>query len=425
MTRHKVEDIRNIALCGHGGAGKTTLADKMLTVTRTVTRPASVDDGTSVCDFDEVAKAHHYSIESAVVHFEYAGKHFNVIDTPGYPDFIGQAIGALRAVETAAIIINAHAGIEVNTRRMFHEAGKAGCGRVIVINKMDSDNIEFAELIGSIQALFGKACIPLNVPIGSGRDFKGVASTLKVAGPVPGALLDPLEINKRLIESIVEVDEEVMSHYFEGTLPTDEELPRLIDEAIVQGSLIPVVCVAEKTEIGLTELLDVFALCDLPPDKVVRKALNEAGEEVVLAPDPAGPLCAQVFKTRIDPFVQKVSYLRVYSGTLKKDDNVHVSGRGRTSRSARCWKFRGAKRSRSSRPGLAISSPSPRPKTCTPARRSATSPCRPSNSRRPWSGWPPLPRAAATRRSFPAPCTRSWRKTPRCGSTAIRKPRNS
>ena len=128
MPKFNVQDIRNIALCGHGSSGKTTLVDKMLNVTGAVTRPASVDDGTSVCDFDEVEKHHKYSIESAVVHFEHAGKRFNVIDTPGYPDFIGQAIGALRAVETAVIVINAHSGIEVNTRRVFQEAGKAGWG---------------------------------------------------------------------------------------------------------------------------------------------------------------------------------------------------------------------------------------------------------------------------------------------------------
>ncbi len=327
MSNYKIENIRNFALCGHGSAGKTTLADKMLTVTGTIARPASVDDGTSVCDFDEIAKAHHYSVESAVVHFEYAGKKFNVIDTPGYPDFIGQAIGALSAVETAAIVVNAHSGIEVNTRRMFSEAGKAGCGRVIVINKMDADNIDFPGLLESLKSLFGKACIPVNLPIGVGRDFKGVVSTLRpIAVVPPGVVGDPNAVNKLLIESIVEVDDEVMARYFEGTLPTEEELPRLIDEAIVQGNLIPVVCVAEKSEIGLKELLDVFALCDLPPDKVLRKAINEAGEESLIAPDPDGPLVAQVFKTRIDPFVQKVSYLRVYSGTLKKDDNVHISG---------------------------------------------------------------------------------------------------
>lgn len=326
MPKYKVQDIRNIALCGHGSSGKTTLVDKMLNLTGAVTRPASVDDGTSVCDFDDVEKAHKYSIESAITHFEHAGKRFNVIDTPGYPDFIGQAIGAFQAVETAAIVINAHSGIEVNTRRVFAESGKAGCGRIIIISKMDSENIDFPGLLESIQSLFGKACIPLNVPIGSGADFKGVASTLKVSGATPGALVDPAEINQALIESIVEMDEEVMSRYFEGTMPTEEELPRLFDEAIAHGSLIPIVCVAGKSGIGVKELIDALALCGLPPDEVARKAVDEAGKEVPIKADPAGPLVAQVFKTRIDPFVQKISYIRVFSGTLKKDDSVHVSG---------------------------------------------------------------------------------------------------
>ena len=249
-----------------------------------------------------------------------------MIDTPGYPDFIGQAIGAFRAVETAAIVINAHSGIEVNTRRVFHEAGYAGCGRIIVINKMDSDNIDFPRLLESIKQMFGKVCVPLNVPIGSGPDFKGVASTLKVTGPTPGALIDPTEINETLIEAIVEVDEEVLSKYFEGVLPTEEQLPHLFDEAIAHGSLIPIVCVAGKTGVGLKELLDAFALCGLPPNELARNAIDEAGKEVPIAIDPAGPLVAQVFKTRIDPFVQKVSYIRIFGGTLKKDDNVHISG---------------------------------------------------------------------------------------------------
>ena len=151
-------------------------------------------------------------------------------------------------------------------------------------------------------------------------------STLKVSGSTPGALIDPAEINQALIESIVEVDEEVMSRYFEGTLPTEEELPRLFDEAIAHGSLIPVVCVAGKTGVGLKELLDAFALCGLPPNELARTAKDESGKEVPIKPDPAGPLVAQVFKTRIDPFVQKLSYIRVFGGTLKKDDSVHVSG---------------------------------------------------------------------------------------------------
>src|SRR5262249_52883261 len=124
MPNYKVEDIRNIAFCGHGSAGKTTLVDSLLVKTKAVDHPASVDNGTSICDFDEEEKAHKYTIEAKVVHFDHGGKHFHVIDTPGYPDFIGQTLEALRGVDTAAIVVNAHSGIEVNTRRVFEEAGK-------------------------------------------------------------------------------------------------------------------------------------------------------------------------------------------------------------------------------------------------------------------------------------------------------------
>ena len=147
----------------------------------TFNRPASVDEGTSICDFDDEEKQHKYTIEASVVHFDHGGKHFQVIDTPGYPDFIGQTIGALRAVDTAAMVINAQSGIEVNTRRVFAEAKKAGLGRMIVLNKMDAENIEFTALLENIQELFGKACMLLNVPLGQGADFRGVASTLERA----------------------------------------------------------------------------------------------------------------------------------------------------------------------------------------------------------------------------------------------------
>ena len=131
------------------------LVDTLLAKTGTINHPASVDDGTSICDFDEEEKHHKHTIESSLIHFDHAGKHFNVIDTPGYPDFIGQTIAALRGVDTAAIFVNAHSGIEVNTRRVFQEAGKAGLGRIIIINKMDADNIDFPALLKKIRAMFG------------------------------------------------------------------------------------------------------------------------------------------------------------------------------------------------------------------------------------------------------------------------------
>jgi elongation factor G len=325
MAQYQVQDIRNIVLCGHGSAGKTTLADTILNTTGAVKRPASVNDGTSICDFDDEEKVHRHSIESTVVHFDHAGKHFNLIDTPGYPDFIAQVIGAMHAVETAVIVIDAHSGLGVNTRRVFQEAGNRGLGRIIVINKMDADNVDYPALLATVQELFGNACVPLNVPLGHGGDFRGVASTLKPDNAA-GALVDPASIHESLIESIIEVDEGVTERYFEGKLPTDEELSRLIVESIAAGSLIPVLCTSAKTGAGMSELLDALAQCALPADKIARKAKNDAGEEVAVKADPAGPLVAQVFKTRIDPFVHKLNFVRIFSGGVKKDDAVRVSG---------------------------------------------------------------------------------------------------
>jgi elongation factor G len=326
MSRYPVEQIRNIAFCGHGSSGKTTLVDKILTSTGTVNRIANVDDGTSICDFDEEEKQHKYTIEAKFVQLDHAGKHFHLFDTPGYPDFIGQAIGVMRGVDTAAIVINAQAGIEVNTRRVFTEARKAGLGRMIVLNRMDSDNIDFSALVDSIQELFGKGCRLLNVPLGQGASFRGVASVLKPPADAAGALIDPAELTEPLLESIIEVDEEVTERYFEGTPPTEEEIARLIVKAVAQGSLIPMVCVSGKTGAGLPELIEALGLCALPPDVLPRTAKNAAGEEVEVKADANGPLVAQVFKTRIDPFVQKLNFIRVFSGTLKKDSTISVVG---------------------------------------------------------------------------------------------------
>ncbi|NQT38658.1 MAG: elongation factor G [Planctomycetes bacterium] len=326
MSKHKVEDIRNITFCGHGSAGKTTLIDTLLVTTGAVKRQASVDDGTSICDFDEEEKSHRYSIEASVTHFDHGGKRFHAIDTPGYPDFIGQTLGSMRGADTAAIVINAQSGIEVNTRRVFAEAGKAGLGRMIIISKMDSDNIDFPALLEGIQEMFGGECVPLNVPLGNGADFRGVAGTLKVPDDTQGALLDPAEIHESLMESIVMADEEVMERFLEGTPPTDEELAPLIVQAVAEGSLIPVVCISAKTGGGMSELLDALALCALPPGIVPQKATGGDGEEVEVKAEEGGPLIAQVFKTRIDPFVQKLSFLRIFSGTMKTGQTVPLIG---------------------------------------------------------------------------------------------------
>ena len=317
----KVDDIRNIAICGHGSAGKTTLVDHILVKTGTVNANPNVDDGTSICDFDEEEKKHKYSIEASITHFEHAGKHVNLIDTPGYPDLIGQAISALQAVDTALIAVDAHAGIKVNTRRVWQEAERAGLGRMIVLTKLDADNIDFPALVDSIKEVFGNQCALVNVPIGLGDNLTGVVSTLDVPESTDGAVVDPAELHESLIESIIEVDEAVMEKYFEGEMPSPDELSRLLVEAISEGSLVPIICVSTKKEVGVSQFLDFVTTAALPPSAITRTAKKD-GDDVTLKPDPNGPLTAQVFKTRIDPFVQKLSYLRIYSGTLQKDSTV-------------------------------------------------------------------------------------------------------
>ncbi|MGD9721749.1 MAG: elongation factor G [Pirellulales bacterium] len=326
MAPSTVQDIRNIVLCGHGSSGKTTLADQMLLVTGTINRPANVDNGTSICDFDEEEKTHHHSVESTLVHFTHGGKRFNVVDTPGYPDLIGQVIGALHGVDTAAVVIDAHSGIGVNTRRVFQEAGNRGLGRIIIINKLDADNVDFPGLLAQVQELFGHSCIPFNVPLGHGADFKGVVSALDPPANAAGALVDVNATHDTLIEAIIEVDEAVTERYFEGQMPSAEELAQLIPESVAKGSLIPILAVSAKSGTGMHELLDALALCALPPDKIEHTGKNESGTEVTIKADAAAPLVAQVFKTRIDPFVHKLNFIRIYSGTVKKDDSVHVSG---------------------------------------------------------------------------------------------------
>ena len=328
MAKYSVDALRNLVLGGHKSSGKTTLADRMLTATGMVSRPASVDDGSSICDFDDEEKSHRYTIESSIIHFDFEGRRFQVIDTPGYPDFIGQTIGAMRAADTVAIVINAQSGIEVNTRRVFNEAGKAGLGRVIIVNRMDGDNIDFDALLGGIRELFGSSqCVPMNVPVGHGTGFKGVISTLKPEGDATGTLTDPNAIHSSLVESIVSADDDVMMRYLDGEMPTDAELSELTVRAVQKGDLIPIFFVSAKTGVGFTELLQgLAACCASPAQRPVTATDSDEETEVTVTADPDAALAAQVFKVRIDPFVQRLSYIRVFAGKITKDMSLAVIG---------------------------------------------------------------------------------------------------
>ncbi len=319
---HTLEALRNIAVCGHGSAGKTTLVDKLLAYTGAVKGVPSVDDGTSICDFDEEEKHHKHSIETSVTHFDHGGKRFNVLDTPGYPELIGQTIGALRGVDTALIAIDAHAGVKVNTRKVWDLATEAGIGKLICLTKLDDHNVNFGELLQSIRDTFGPGCVLFNAPNGVGADFTTVVDAL---GPTKGesSVVDLAHMHEQAVETIVEIDDAVLERYFEGDEPGHDELAHLTVEAMKQGHITPIVCVSAKTGVGVPELLDFLAEEAYSPGDVVRTG-RKGGDDVTLKPDPSAPLVAQVFRTRIDPFVQKLSFIRVHAGTLKGNSTVET-----------------------------------------------------------------------------------------------------
>jgi len=342
MAKTHVEDVRNVALLGHGAVGKTTLADLMLFRSGAVSRAGSVDDGSSVLDFDDEEKQHKYTISSSMIHFTHAGKEFTVVDTPGYPDFIGQAIGALRAVETAVIVINASSGIEVNTRKVFALSGEAGLGRMIVINKLDQENIRFPELIESIQTTFGKKCVPINVPNGLGGAFTGVVSTLNPPeSSGSGMPIQPGEVKGSLMDAIVDADESLMERYLEGAQFSDDEIAHGIEHAIAAGTLIPIFCVSAKTGAGVAEFMTAVAEDGLTPADIVRKAKAPAGDDALIEPKQDGPFVAQVFKTRIDPFVSRMSYIRILSGKIVKEGTLQSSRTGKTLKIGNLFRIQG------------------------------------------------------------------------------------
>src|SRR5262245_10639352 len=238
MSKYQVGDIRNLALAGHGASGKTSLADALLYQAKAVDRRGSVDDGTSVSDYDEEEHKRHFSIDTSVLHLEHKGKQLHLLDTPGYPDFVGAALGALNAVETAAVVVSAANGVEVNTRRMFAEAGRRGLARLLILNKLDGDNVQFPALLKVVQDTFGKNCVLFNAPVNPGPKFSGVVSVLRPPAQAPaGCPVDLADARTKVMEAAVECDEALMEKYLmEGTV-SDEELDAVIPRAIAAGTL--------------------------------------------------------------------------------------------------------------------------------------------------------------------------------------------
>src|SRR5579883_2068727 len=272
MAKYQVADIRNIALAGHRASGKTSLADALLYQAKAVDRRGSVEDGTSISDYDEEEHKRRFSIDTSVLHLEHKGKQIHLLDTPGDPAFVGAALGALRAVENVAVVVSAPNGIEVNTRRMFNEAGRRGLARMLVINKLDAENIKFPELLSTIQETFGKGCCLFNAPNAVGPQFTGVISVLNPPAQVPpGCPVDLGQARSRLIDAIVESDDALMEKYLmEGDVSADE-LTAAIPKALAAGTVIPIFCTSAKKDVGIAELLDALCRYALAPTQGIHR----------------------------------------------------------------------------------------------------------------------------------------------------------
>ncbi|MBN1392618.1 MAG: GTP-binding protein, partial [Sedimentisphaerales bacterium] len=314
-----IADIRNIVLLGHGGSGKTSLAEAILHKTGASNRLGSVDDKTSICDYYDEEKTHGHSIKSSVVHTKFAGKEINVIDTPGYPDFIGPSIKAIPAAETAVIVISASAGIETITRKVFETATKTQKAKIIVINKMDAENVEWTRLIKDIQEIFGTKCRCANLPSADRSSVIDCIENDKGDSPVA----DAATAHTELIESVIEADESLMESYLGGETIPSEKISGVFVKALLAETIVPIVFTNARKEIGIEELLNIIVKYSPSPVQAPAIELKDGDKVTALQPDPAAPLAGLVFRISFDPRSNmKFSSIRIFSGTLKSDTNM-------------------------------------------------------------------------------------------------------
>ncbi|MFQ5935096.1 MAG: elongation factor G [Acidiferrobacterales bacterium] len=325
MPSYTIENIRNIALVGHALSGKTTLTEALLHTAGVLNTPGSVEKGDTVADFEPEEKEYQHSLSTAAVHFDHGGTHVNVIDTPGYPDFIGHSLSVLPAVETAAVVISATAGIEMIAQRMMERAGARQLCRVIIVNKIDAQDIDLPGLLARIQETFGRECLPINLPSDSGKTV--VDCFFNPSGD--SDFSNVAEAHTKIIEQVVEVDEELMTIYLEQGEVKPEQLHDPFEKALREGHLIPVCFASARTGAGVAELLDVFAkLMPNPKEGNPAPFLKGEGaeaEQVHAQADPGKHVLAHVFKVSVDPFVGKLGVFRIHQGTVTKDTQLFIN----------------------------------------------------------------------------------------------------
>ncbi len=358
MKKYRVDQLRNVAIISHGGAGKTTLAEAMLFLGGAVDRFGKVDDGTSTMDYDPDEVKRKISINASVAPVEWNGHKINLIDTPGYSDFVGEVVGALRIADAAMVLVDAVSGVEVGTELTWRHADESKLPRMVVINRMDRENANFDKALGSIREVFGNHAVAAQLPIGEGDKFRGVADIIHMKAfissdasgkniaesPIPDELADAAQdLREKLIEYAAESDEELLNKYLEGEELTQEEFERGLAAGVADGSVVPVFCASGLRMVGVKPLMD--SIVTLLPSPVAHGAvmgrLPDSEDQIERRPDEAEPFSALVFKTMADPYVGKITMFRVYSGVVKSDSQVYNASKDRAERFGQVFLIKG------------------------------------------------------------------------------------
>lgn len=352
MKNYPIDAIRNVALVGHSGAGKTSLVEALLYAAGAIDRVGKVDDGTATTDYDPDEIKRKISINTALAPCEWKGTKVNLLDTPGYPDFVGDVIGALRVVESSLIVLDAVGGVEVGTETGWDYATRRGVARVFFVNRMERENSDFLRVVEQLRAAFGRNVVPVQLPIGSQDSFRGIVDLVGMKAYVwdggrPSETEIPADLRAQveeyrgsLIEAVAETDDELTMKYLDGEELTQDEITRGLEIGLREGKFFPVLCGSGMRQVGVSVLLDfISGVMPSPAAFETVGGTNPAGAEETRTPN--GSFSALVFKTMADPYVGKLTYFRVYSGTLKSDSTVFNSNKGRDERVGQVYFLRG------------------------------------------------------------------------------------
>ena len=328
------KDLRNVALLGHSGSGKTSLGEAALFTTKATTRMGTISDGNTVSDFEPEEVKRGSSIQTTLLSIVDADAKINFLDTPGYDDFLGEVVSALRVVEGAVLVVAAPSGVDVGTERSWNMCEAAGIPRMFVVNKMDRENANFARNVSDIQASFGRQCIPFQVPLGDAQEFKGVVSIINPPADIPAEIADEVAAARdRLIEAAAESDDELADRYLSGEELSVDEVISGVRTAVLAGELVPILATSSAPEaIGVEEFLETTRSFLPSPVDGKKASLLKGTEAAEYEVDPAAPLAAFVFKTTADPFVGKLSVFRVYQGSVKSNSETWNSNKEQSER---------------------------------------------------------------------------------------------